>query len=127
MSAKKKSPKTNTFIWNELVTTDDAGAKKFYTGLFGWKAAPFGKAAEGYTLFKQGEDNAGGMMKCPMPGMPAHWLPYVVVADVDKTMAKAKKIGSKICAGPFDVPTVGRVAVIADPQGAAIGIITPKR
>lgn len=125
MNAKKKSPKTNTFIWNELVTTDVAGAKKFYTGLFGWKVVPFGKGMD-YMLFKQGKDGVGGMMKCPHPSMPAHWLPYVMVADVDKTLAKAKKLRSKICAGPFDVPTVGRIAVIADPQGAAIGIITPK-
>ncbi|HEY4952067.1 MAG TPA: hypothetical protein VII71_01615 [Verrucomicrobiae bacterium] len=57
--------------------------------------------------------------------MPAHWLPYVTVADVDQTVKKAKKLRAKICAAPFDVPTVGRIAVLVDPKGGAIGIIKP--
>ena len=133
MSAKKKSskqnpsPRTGEFIWNELVATNEAVAGKFYAGLFGWKAVPFGKGVE-YTLFKQGKDKngLGGMMKCPHPNLPSHWLPYVCVADVDKSVARAKKLGAQICVGPMDVPTVGRLAVFVDPQGAAIGIFTPK-
>ena len=124
MNSKNKSPKPGKFIWNELVATNEAAAKKFYTGLFGWKAQTFGKGMS-YTLFKQGKDGVGGMMKCPKPGLPAHWLPYVIVADVDQTVKKAKKLHAKICVEPFDVPTVGRIAVLADPQGAAIGVIKP--
>jgi uncharacterized protein len=124
MSAKNKSPRPGKFIWNELVAPNEAAAKKFYTGLFGWKAQPFGKDMS-YTLFKQGKDGVGGMMKSPKARMPAHWLPYVTVADVDQTVKKAKKLRAKICAEPFDVPTVGRIAVLVDPQGAAIGIIKP--
>jgi predicted enzyme related to lactoylglutathione lyase len=126
MSAKNKSaksPRLNKFIWNELVAKNETVAKNFYSGLFGWKAEPFGKGMP-YTLFKQGKDGVGGMMKCPSPDNASGWLPYVTVADVDKTVIKAKKLGAKIAVEAFDVKTVGRIAVLVDPQGAAIGIIT---
>jgi hypothetical protein len=106
-----------------MVFTDEAVAKKFYTGLFGWKSEPF--AGTEYTLFKKGDTAVGGMMKCPKPGLPAHWLAYVTVEDVDATVAKAARLGGKIADGPYDVPEVGRIAVLVDPQGAAIGILKP--
>ena len=124
MSKKTPLAIPGKFCWNELVATNEAVAKKFYASLFGWKTQPFGKGMA-YTLFKNGKNSAGGMMKCPEAGRPSHWLPYVVVADVDKSIAKTKKLGGKAVAGPFDVPEVGRIAVLVDPQGAAIGIITP--
>lgn len=108
--------------WNELVTTDVAGAKTFYSGLFGWKAEAFGND---YTLFKTGDAMVGGLMKCPQPGAPAHWLAYVTVDDVDAAAVKAGKLGGKVVAPPFDVPEVGRIAVLLDPQGAAIGLFKP--
>ena len=125
MSAKTPKIRYDRFIWNELVTQDVPKAKKFYTSLFGWKTKPFGGGMD-YTLFQQGKDGAGGVMKCPKPGLPSHWLPYVAVKDVDAAVKKAKKLRAKILMEPFDIPTVGRIAVISDPQGAAIGIITPK-
>jgi len=125
MSKKRNVPEPGKFIWNELVAKNEAVAKKFYKGLFGWKPEPFGKGVA-YTLFKQGKDGIGGMMKCPDPDNATGWLPYVTVADVDKTAAKAKKLGAHIAVPAFDVPAVGRIAVLVDPQGAAIGIITPK-
>ncbi|MFZ1072273.1 MAG: VOC family protein [Verrucomicrobiia bacterium] len=124
MSAEENCPKIGEFSWNELVTQNVAASKKFYTGLFGWKTQPFGKGTD-YTIFKQGKDMVAGLMKCPKPGAPSHWLAYVTVADVDKTAQKAKKLGAEIVVPPFDVPTVGRIAVLVDPQGAAIGIFKP--
>jgi len=113
------------FSWNELITTDEAGAKKFYTSLFGWSTQAFGDG--NYTLFKQDETMVGGMMKCPKDGVPAHWLAYVTVDDVDATATQAAKLGGKIVMDPFDVPTVGRIAVLLDPQGASIGLFKPLR
>jgi predicted enzyme related to lactoylglutathione lyase len=110
--------------WNELVTTDVTAAKSFYTGLFGWKTESFG-TGDGYTLFKQGDASMGGMMKCPKDDVPAHWLPYVTVDDVDASSSKAVKLGARVVAPPMDVPDVGRVAVLLDPQGAAIGLFKP--
>jgi predicted enzyme related to lactoylglutathione lyase len=68
----------------------------------------------------------GGMMKCPQPGNPAQWIPYVFVDDVDVTAKKTSKLRGKVVAEPFDVPDVGRIAVLVDPQGATFGILKPK-
>jgi predicted enzyme related to lactoylglutathione lyase len=68
----------------------------------------------------------GGMMKCPKPGAPSHWLAYVTVENVDATAEKARKLGAQIVIPPFDVPTVGRIAVLVDPQGASIGLFKPQ-
>jgi uncharacterized protein len=124
MSKDKHNPKPGKFCWNELVTTNVAGAKKFYGGLLGWKSKPFGNA-QGYTIIMKGRDMVGGLMKGPKPGCPAQWVPYVIVDDVEATAKKAKKLRGKVVMAPFDVPTVGRIAVLVDPQGAVVGILKP--
>jgi predicted enzyme related to lactoylglutathione lyase len=126
MSEKKNGPKAGQFCWNELAATNVPAAKKFYTKLLGWKTKPFGKGLD-YTLFNKGKDMVGGLMKCPKPGIPAHWVPYVIVADVDATAQKATKLRGKVVLPPCDIPTVGRIAVVRDPQGAVIGIMTPEK
>jgi hypothetical protein len=126
MSEEKNPAKPGEFVWNELISTDEAAQKKFYTSLFGWKAEPFGGGGEhSYTLFKQGDTMAGGMMKSPKPGLPSHWLAYVNVANVDATADTAKKLGGRVVVEPMDIPDVGRIAVVIDPQGAAIGLFKP--
>jgi predicted enzyme related to lactoylglutathione lyase len=128
MSEKMSPPKPGEFCWNELVTNSVPAAKKFYSGLLGWKTKPFGKGAVDYTIIFKGKDKPGGiggMMKCPQPGNPAQWIPYILVDDVDATVKKAGKLRGNVCVPPFDVPTVGRIAVLSDPQGAAFGIIKP--
>jgi predicted enzyme related to lactoylglutathione lyase len=124
MSTENECPTTGEFSWNELVSNNVAGAQKFYTSLFGWQAEAF-PAAPGYTLFKQGDAMVGGLMQCPKPGIPSHWLPYVTVDDVDASTAKAKSLGAQVVMEPFEVATVGRIAVLIDPQGAAVGLFKP--
>ena len=125
MSEDTCCPKPGEVGWNELVTTSVPGAKKFYGGLLGWKSKAFGKGTN-YTLFLNQKDMVGGLMKCPKPGMPAQWIPYVLVANVDASVKKAKKLGAKIAMGAFNVPDVGRIAVVIDPQGAVFGLFKPK-
>ena len=123
--SENESPACNkpgSFRWNELVTTDVAGATAFYAGLFGWTTTAFGPE---YTLFNKDGHNVGGLMKSPKPGMPAQWVAYVTVEDVDATAAKATETGGKIILAPMDVPGVGRIAVLLDPQNAPIGIFKP--
>ena len=125
MSKEKNCATPGHFGWNELVTPKVPAAGKFYAGLLGWKTQPFGKGVN-YTLFKKGGEMVGGLMKCPKPGMPAQWVPYVIVDDVDATAGKAAKLRGKVLMPPFDMPGVGRIAVLLDPQGAVIGIFKPK-
>ncbi len=109
------------FSWNELLTSDVNAAGAFYTQLFGWQteAMPGGMP---YTLFKKNEMFVGGMMTLPMPGVPPHWLTYVTVEGADAAAARVTELGGKIVAPPFDVPNVGRIAVVQDPQGAFFGV-----
>lgn len=76
-----------------------------------------------YHVIKVGEVAVGGVMQQQQPG-PAMWGAYVTVASCDATVEKAKGLGAVVCAGPFDIPTVGRMAVLRDPQGAVIQVIS---
>ncbi len=115
-------------IWNELITDDTAAAQKFYADTLGWGAGsmemPDGSV---YTSFTIGEDMIAGMMaKTPEMGpMPNVWGTYFAVGDIDAAVAKVAETGGTVFRPPFDVLNVGRIAVIADPQGAACSIMEP--
>ena len=118
--------KPGEFSWNELVTTNSQSSGEFYGKLFGWKPTPFkaGADAPPYTLFKMdgNEMGVGGMMQAQHPGTPTMWVPYVVVTDVDASLAKAAKLGAKTIIPVMSIGEVGRIAVIQDPQGATLGL-----
>jgi len=122
--AAKQPGVTGTVCWNELMTTDASAARAFYGTLLGWTAedVPLGG---GYTLFRRGETMAGGMLQMTeeMKGIPPHWLVYVSVADCDDTVARATAAGGRVMVSPMTLETVGRFAILADPQGAAFAVI----
>ena len=121
--------KHGSFSWNELTTTDTAGALAFYTGLFGWTTevkkmdGPTSTGCTEYTIVKVGDRMVGGIMKSP-PGVPTVWTSYVTVDNVDETAKQAESLGGKVMLPPTDIPHVGRFAILIDPQGAAIAAIT---
>jgi predicted enzyme related to lactoylglutathione lyase len=112
--------------WNELVTTDVPGATTFYEQLFGWKAEAFGKHG-GYQILKKDDASIGGIMQSSQPGLRSQWIAYTVVEDVDRVAAKTVTLGGKVLMTPFDVTGVGRVAILADAQGASFGIFKPEQ
>lgn len=118
--------KQGAFSWHELMTTDIAGAKKFYGELLGWKMRDEPMPGGFYTMLKTGDRDVGGMMAIPAEakGMPATWGCYVTVDNVDHSVKQAEKLGGKILVPPRDIPNVGRFAVISDPQGAVLNLIT---
>jgi len=65
-------------------------------------------------------------MGLPDSSIPPHWQPYVAVDNVDGTVARARELGASVLVEPMDVPQVGRIAVLTDPQSATFGIITPQ-
>ena len=126
--AKPSGP--GTFCWNELMTTDVAGARSFYGRLFGWKTQEMDMGPAGtYTLWMRGKEQVGGCMALPpmlaQGGCPPHWLAYVEVADVDATAKQAAALGGRVHHGPADIPGIGRFAVIGDPEGADVCVFRP--
>lgn len=114
------------FSWCELLTTDVAEAKRFYSTLFGWTLEPAPMPGMEYTLVKYGGEQMGGIMSLPpgCEGMPPSWGVYVTVDDVDATAKLAVEMGGKVLVPPQDIPQVGRFCVLQDPQGATIKAIT---
>jgi uncharacterized protein len=115
------------FVWHELMTTDPQAAAAFYSKVLPWKTQPSGMPD--YTLWVAGKTQAGGLMAQPesarQSGAPPSWLVYIGTPDVDATAATAQRLGGKVLRAPADIPTVGRFAVLSDPQGAAFAVFTP--
>ena len=114
-------------MWCELMTTDPTAAQAFYSRLFGWEMAEGPIADMMYTVLKIGDREVGGLMGMPpdMPsGQPPTWGVYITVDDVDASAQLAAELGGIVRVPPTDIPDVGRFAVIQDPQGATLSIIT---
>lgn len=114
------------FSWNELMTTDVDAAKAFYREALGWQLQHLNNAGMPYTIAKQGDREVAGIVAIcdDAEGMAPCWGSYVTVDDVDKRVARAQSLGAKLFYGPMDIPNVGRIAVISDPQGAMLTMIT---
>jgi predicted enzyme related to lactoylglutathione lyase len=112
-----------------LSTPDPARATTFYSGLFGWKIAAGEHDPSGYLHISNGEDFIGGIPPAARRSekMPAHWLAYFLTSDCDATAAKAKGLGARFHLEPMTMERVGRMAVVADPQGATFAIFQPMR
>jgi predicted enzyme related to lactoylglutathione lyase len=114
-------------VWYELMTSDTAAAETFYKNVVGWSAAPFGDSSQPYTIFKRsGDKGVAGLMKTP-EGMhfPPFWAMYIAVPNFDEGVAHIKRLGGSELSPVIDVPNVGRMQMMKDPQGAAFYIIKP--
>ena len=80
-----------------------------------------------YWLAMAGETRVGGLMTMPEmapAGTPAYWLTYIAVDDVDAATAKVGETGGTVMVEPFDIPDIGRMSVVRDPQGAVLALVT---
>ena len=114
------------FCWYELGTRNLEAAKRFYSGLFGWSAreVPMGPD-DTYTMLEIGGRVVGGayvLKGAAYEGVPAHWLAYVATDALDADAARALSLGGTAIVGPLDVPGVGRIVMIRDPQGAVVAM-----
>jgi predicted enzyme related to lactoylglutathione lyase len=113
------------FIWYDLMTTDPARAIEFYTRVTGWGTVQW-EGGGPYTMWTNASVPIGGVMQLPPEaGAPPHWLAYISSPDTDATVEQAEGLGGRLLVAANDVPTVGRFAVMADPQGALFAIYTP--
>jgi predicted enzyme related to lactoylglutathione lyase len=117
---------TGAVIWNELLTDKPDSALEFYEAVVGITHSSMEMApGEEYTILKAGGTDVGGCMAPPMPGTPNHWNVYFAVDDADAIAAKATAEGGQVVAEPFDIPSVGRSAVLSDPQGGMFSVLKP--
>ena len=123
--------------WNELQTADPVRARAFYAGVMGWTPkvvaladqtrAPESGEKE-YTLFNAGDREVAGAAQAettPGQAPAAFWLTYIQVANVDVAALKAVELGGKLLEAPTDIPNTGRIAIIEDPEGVHVGLVTP--
>ena len=122
--------KPGQFIWYELLTTDLDSAATFYTAVTGWAARDSGTPGMDYRIFSASTAMVGGLVAIPPAaaamGMPPMWLGYVRVPDVDAALTRTLAAGGAVRMPPMDIAGVGRMATIADPQGAGIYVMRPE-
>ena len=117
----------NSFCHIELHTSDVDKAKGFYGSLFDWKLNDMPMGDMSYTMIDVGaEGTGGGMMSKPCEDAPTAWLSYVLVEDVDQSVAKAQELGGTVIQEKSEVPDYGWFSVIADRTGATIGLFQAK-
>jgi predicted enzyme related to lactoylglutathione lyase len=117
---------TGRFVWHHLLTSNPKEALPFYAEVVGWTAEPLLK---GYTMFVSSQGPHAGTVKLPLlartMGVPPHWTSNVQVEDVDAAVMQVRKLGGRVYIKPSGIPKVGRLAVIADPQGAPLNLFKP--
>ena len=118
-----------TFYWNELMTRNVERAKKFYAETMGWSFDAMPMPGRRHLLGRQDGRRASRRnfrhQRPEFGQVPESWMAYLAVDDVDARVQKAVKAGAKLMKPIFDVPGVGRIAILMEPGGAGIGWMTP--
>jgi len=111
-------------IWHELNSPDLPTATAFYAEVLGvaWESMPM-ETGDDYTCLMVAGRPVGGAFPPQMEGIPPHWEVYLNVEDTDATAARAVELGGRELQPPWDVPGVGRLAILQDPQGAVFGLL----
>ena len=127
---KRERYEPGTFCWVDLGTTDPAGAKAFYGGLFGWEAVDMPASGMTYTMLRLGGDDVAALYEQDAEqraqGIPPSWFHYVSVEDADATAARARELGGTVQGEAFDVLDSGRMAIVQDPTGAWFAVWQPR-
>jgi len=116
------------FGWNELSADEPLKAVEFYKQLIGWQVEEMDMPTGKYYVLMNGEEKVGGIVAKPAENAdsPTGWMPYITVDKVDESAAKVVDLGGKIITPPVDIPVENgpRFAIIQDPVGATLGIIS---
>jgi len=120
---------TGRFVWYELHTNDPESAVRYYMSLLGWGTTVWEGGPTPYTMWTNRDVPVAGLLPlqehtgslATRPG----WLPYIGVPEVDAAADKATTLGAAVCLAPMSIASVGRMAVLTDPQGAVFALFTP--
>lgn len=128
-SFAKYEPRSGHCAWNELATSDPAGAKSFYGRIFGWvKDGEMDMGPMGTYEFLRQDDYGIGAVMPKMPQMPVSaWTHYFRVADIDVAAAKVSQGGGTLIQEPIEIPGGDYSLVAVDPQGASFGLVGPRK
>ena len=127
---ENRASQKGAFIWYELMTPDPEGAKAFYDAVVGWNIGDAVPDFNGYRMIGRSDGGfAGGVLpltdEMQQHGARPTWLGYVYVDDVDRAVGSIEQAGGKALMPAMDVPSVGRIAMVADPQGAPFYVMKP--
>ncbi len=114
------------FCWSELITNDVQAAKTFYGEIFGWQFKEGKVGSSDYTVIEVAGKEIGGISPVPAqsPTMPPTWGTYVTVENVEATLQRVEALGGKVLMRPIQIPPTACFALIQDPQGATLAIIS---
>lgn len=124
-----KKPEKGIIAWTDLTVKDAEGVRDFYQKVVGWKSAPVEMG--GYNDFMMNVPESGNTVagichaRDVNAGLPAQWLIYITVEDVDKSAAQCQELGGKVLVGPKEMGGHGRYCVIQDPAGAVAALFEP--
>ncbi|MGH7502027.1 MAG: VOC family protein [Longimicrobiales bacterium] len=116
------------FVWYDLVTTDPEAAVPFYEDVVGWGTTEWRNPEGGssYRMWANGQETVGGVMALPeqarSSGAPPHWMLYIASPEIDETVARAQELGGSVIVPVSRIPSIGRFAVLLDPQGAMFAV-----
>ena len=118
------------YIWYELMTPDPEGSKKFYDLVVGWNIGEGAAEYNGYRMINTSDGGfAGGVLpltdEMQQHGARPTWLGYTHVPDVDGAVTSIEQAGGKALVPAMDIPNVGRIAMVTDPQGAPFYVMKP--
>jgi uncharacterized protein len=130
MPANSTATSRGRLIWFDLVTSDAAGAISFYTKLVGWEIETWPGEVP-YHMWVANKTAIGGVVALPAgadkSGTGPHWFAHITTPNADDAVATATRLGGKVLTPAKDIPTVGRYAILADPQGASFSAYTPDK
>lgn len=112
-------------VWFELTAPDPDAAQAFYEAVMGWRIAPSPHPEHGgYRVAEGGGTPIAGIRRPMAQGTDRPgWAVYLATQDVEAAVARAEELGGRVRFGPFDIPHVGRFAVVSDPQGVVFALM----
>jgi predicted enzyme related to lactoylglutathione lyase len=119
------APRMGEFVWNELATTNIQEAKNFYSKVFGWEFIDKNMGEMTYTIIKKEGKEFGGIWSIPteqQKQIPPHWIPYVLVENVEQSLTKVRKNGGTVIKPVQKAGDMGLFAIIKDPSGAHLAL-----
>ena len=122
------TPRPGTIMWRDLTVADAGRVRAFYEAVVGWRADPVDMGGySDFNMMPPGSDEPVAGV-CHARGgnadLPAQWLIYITVDNLDRSIEQCHALGGKVIAGPRSMGEA-RYCVVADPAGAVCALFQP--